>query len=441
MEAAQLHCEEILRHLPGRRLVVRASYRGAIYAVKLFFGAHAQRYFNREIQGLKMLQRDGVSAPEIMAELTLTSDAPAVGYGVATRWLADALPVAEDDQAAAAQIARGLGRLHAHGALRTDANLRNYLRGSEGTIYAIDGDGVRSRGKVSRGRGLTNLALMMAEFPPRADVGLAAACEAYAQERWRQPAGPSLLAVVRRRLARQRNLRTGRYLRKTLRECTEFHCQRGGGRLVACSRPAWEQQMQEFVADPETTFAAGTVVKAGNSATVIRTQLDGRRVVIKRYNVKTPWHGVRRSLRWTPRYRVSWRNGHRMDFLRLRTARPIALLEVKRGMFNTVAYLVMEDAGERDLESVVASEGVSALLLDQVVGVFRGLRAAGLVHGDTKASNFLLTDDGICLVDLDAMRPGRDLRKDARRFLGNWDHVPAVRARFADALQADGMPL
>ena len=41
--AARLHCEAILRHLPGRRLVVRASYQGATYAVKLFFGADARR--------------------------------------------------------------------------------------------------------------------------------------------------------------------------------------------------------------------------------------------------------------------------------------------------------------------------------------------------------------------------------------------------------------
>lgn len=438
---ARLLCEAILRHLPGRRLVVRASYQGSRYAVKLFFGPQAQRYARRETHGLSELQRSGVTVAELTAELTLTGEAVEPGYGVMTAWVPDTQAVREDDHAAVLQVVAAVGQMHAHGVLRTDPHLRNYLRLGDGTVCAVDGDGVRSRASVGRGRGLTNLARTLAELPPAADARLAEACQAYSRARWQTDAGAELLAAVRRRLARQRRLRVRRFLHKTLRECTEFHCQRDAVRFVACSRPAWDRQMQDFVADPEATFDSAQVIKAGNSATVVRTRLDSRPVVIKRYNVKTPFHGLRRALRWTPRYRVSWRNGHRMDFLRLATARPLALLEVRHSVLKTVAYLVMEDAGERDLQSAIAADGATALLVEQVVAVFRGLRSAGLVHGDTKASNFLLGADGMRLVDLDAMKVGGDLRSDVRRFLANWEHAPEVRAQFADALQAAGMPL
>ena len=141
------------------------------------------------------------------------------------------------------------------------------------------------------------------------------------------------------------------------------------------------------------------------------------------------------------RYRVAWRNGHRMDFLRLPTARPVALLEVKHSVLRTVAYLVTEDCGSRDLQTAVAQSGAEQLLVEQVVAMFRKLSQAGLTHGDAKATNFLLAADGLRLIDLDAMKPGRNLRKDVRRFLANWDQEPQVRARFADALQGAGMPL
>jgi hypothetical protein len=438
---AELCCEEVLRYLPGRRLVVRASYQGADYAVKLFFGEHARRYYRREMRGWLALQNSRVPVPDLVAELMLPGDLPQPGFGVVTQWLSDAQPVDETDVPAVMQLVHGLGRLHAHAALRTDPHLRNYLRRADGTVYAIDGDGVRPCRRVGELRALNNLALMLAELPPAADASLSEACEVYSQARWRQPASARLVSGVRKRLARQRKLRTRRYLRKSLRECSEFHCERSGGRRVFCARDAWNHEMQTFVAEPEAQFNQGRVLKAGNSATVVRMRIDGRQVVVKRYNIKGWWHGLRRALRWTPRYRLAWLNGHRLEFLRLLTARPLALLEITKAPLNTVAYLVMEDGGEHSLEAVIGQDALSPQLVEQVVAVFRGLNQTGLVHGDTKASNFLVAADGLRLIDLDGMRPGRDLRKDVRRFLANWEQAPEVRSRFADALQAAGMPL
>jgi tRNA A-37 threonylcarbamoyl transferase component Bud32 len=437
----EIQCLEVLRHLPGRRLVVRASYGDVTYAVKLFFGPQAERYFRREIDGWRVLHSSGVPAPKLAAELTL-GHARLPGFGLIIEWLPNCDAVGEQDAVAVRQVVAGLGRLHAHSALRTDPHLRNYLLGSDGTVYAIDGDGVRPYPRLRETRARENLARMLAELPPSADATVGQACQAYAQARWQRDAEATLTADVLQRLGRQRELRTRRYLAKTVRECSEFHCERGAGRFLACATGFWGDAVRAFAGDPERTFAHAQVVKAGNSATVVRASLGGQVVVIKRYNVKTRWHGLRRALHRTPRYRRSWYNGHRMEFLRLPTARPLALLEVKQSMLRTVAYLVMEDGGNRDLESVVRAQGITPRLVEQVVGVFVGLRGAGLMHGDTKASNFLLgADDAMCLVDLDAMKPGHNLAKDVRRFLANWEQMPKVRARFADALQAAGMPL
>jgi tRNA A-37 threonylcarbamoyl transferase component Bud32 len=206
--------------------------------------------------------------------------------------------------------------------------------------------------------------------------------------------------------------------------------------------------MAEFAANPEAAFTdvsrPAEVLKAGNSATVIRASIGDTTYVIKRYNLKSRVHGMRRALRPMPRYRASWRNGHRLRFLGLHGARPVALLECRSGFAKTVAYLVMEDLGPdaSDLATWVAQRGASSELSHKVATLFRGIADAGLVHGDTKASNFLIRDAEIHLIDLDAMvESRRGLARDVSRFLANWESDPEIREQFRGALQAVGMPL
>ena len=184
------------------------------------------------------------------------------------------------------------------------------------------------------------------------------------------------------------------------------------------------------------------MLKAGNSATVVRVRVGDAAYVVKRYNVKSFTHGLRRALRPRPRYRVAWLSGHRLRRLGVATPRPVALLEFRRGLAN-VAYLVMEDLGTpRDLREAIAGNGYSSRIGRDVALLFRALGDAQLVHGDTKASNFLVRDEGVYLIDLDAVKPGIQARsRDVARFLANWDDQPDVRESFRGALQEAGVPL
>jgi aspartate/methionine/tyrosine aminotransferase len=63
----------------------------------------------------------------------------------------------------------------------------------------------------------------------------------------------------------------------------------------------------------------------------------------------------------------------------------------------------MEDLGGRDLASEVAASGCPDALADEVAGLFVLLKRSGITHGDTKATNFLIHEDRVHLIDLDAM--------------------------------------
>jgi tRNA A-37 threonylcarbamoyl transferase component Bud32 len=188
---------------------------------------------------------------------------------------------------------------------------------------------------------------------------------------------------------------------------------------------------ESFASEPERFFEGAEMLKDGNSATVVRTRIGERVCVVKRYNVKGFWHGLRRILKPRARFRLAWCNGHRLHFLGIPTARPLALLERRFGPLRGVAYLVMEDVGQEDLSDQASSDGLSDQQVAGVICLFCALKAAGLTHGDTKASNFLVFQGKVALVDLDAMHEGvAGQARDIERFLANWMDKPELRERF-----------
>ncbi|MFV2091139.1 MAG: lipopolysaccharide kinase InaA family protein, partial [Pseudomonadales bacterium] len=333
-------------------------------------------------------------------------------------------------------LAALLAHLHDKGVWQKDLHLDNFLI-AHGQLYAIDGDGVRADGPtLSRRTSLRNLALLLAQLPPSADDGIAALRAAYCEARgWVDDVDTEL----RRLLVVERNRRVNRYLRKTQRNCTEIEVSSSRRQNFLVLRNLDEALVTQLLRDPDRLVREGEVLKAGNSSTVVRHSSSGSGTfIIKRYNIKNPWHRLRRMFKPVTRFRRAWCNGHRLHFMQIATARPLALLEKRIGPFHGVAYLVMEDLGDQDLSREVATAGLSDARCEEVAKLFALLKAIGVSHGDTKATNFMVHDDKIHLIDLDSMHPGfKRLRTDRDRFLDNW--AAPERTRFEAAFQRAGL--
>ena len=170
--------------------------------------------------------------------------------------------------------------------------------------------------------------------------------------------------------------------------------------------------------------------------------MDGRRVVIKRYNMKNGWHWLRRCTRpsraWT-----NWRNAHWLELLGLHTPAPIAFLEMRCGPLRGRAYYLCEFVGGAALDSELAARQPTDREIEEMKNYFTVAAAEQLVHGDMKATNFLLADEQLSILDLDAMREvadssrwralfQRDFARFARNFHGthsNW--IESLRSHVA----------
>ena len=200
-------------------------------------------------------------------------------------------------------------------------------------------------------------------------------------------------------------------------------------------RQGLDAALSRLAHNPEAALAGAAVLKAGNSATVFRLRLGGLPVVVKRYNVKGLAHRIRRWLKRRPL--IAWRNGQRLALLGIPTAIPLALSERRWGPLVAECHLVLQDKGDTDLAKETSTSGWRPGRLEQLVALFRQLAAAGLRHGDPKASNFLVQDDKVFCIDLDGMRPSRASGADVRRFLENFQGV--VRRQATSAFVAAGL--
>ncbi len=437
----------ILRLLPARRIVALAEFEGERVLVKTFLGRSADKYAFRERMGVQAIANSGVSTPELLWEGSMV---PAEsGRVLVFRYLPDAVSLAEqwiqsrDSDTRIDILAKAMhviAKLHDHGVVQNDIHLANFLV-SESRLYTIDGGAVGHKGeqRLNENVSLKNLAMFFAQFYPRYDDLISKVIGTYeAQRSWQ--ADPGRAKRFLEEVGRSRQMRKRHYLEKTVRDCTQFVCKARFRRFEVCERISYTDELARLIADPDRFIENGRILKSGNSATVAMVRLSDRALVIKKYNIKNVWHGTRRLLRES-RARSSWGNAHRLEFLGIPALKPVAMIENRIGPFRTSAYLITEFIEGPDALSLKGMKHTNNE--PEALGqILQELSAAQVSHGDMKATNFMLTEAGPVMIDLDGMiehnNPGRFKRafaRDLSRFMDNWKDDPELEARFSSVLR------
>lgn len=444
-----LYFEQLLRVLPGKRLVGIAHYRGQRVLAKLFIAAHSARHWQRERDGIVALHAAGLPTPALMASAHLEGNSGVDGHALLSEFIADAHSLAERWQAVAnpAGNAAGLallqpafallGHLHAQGLIHEDLHLGNFLARGESAhaaLLLIDGDAVRA---LSPGRPLPataamdNFALLAAQLPPLWDSWLKPLLASW------QAAAPQLPQldsdVLQQHIDRRRAVRIADYLAKSERNCSLFATARHGKRhSITVRRHA--EQLATILADPDAALASGQLLKDGNTCTVAGVDVAGLKLVIKRYNIKHAAHALSRA--WRPsRAHHAWRAGHLLSLLGIATPPPLAVIEERHGPLRGRAWLITAWSDGEDLAHHLApfvDQAPPPATAQALIELFTAMQRHRISHGDFKASNLLWNEGNLILIDLDATRQHRSTRshlrawqRDRARLLRNWpQHSP-----------------
>ncbi len=233
-------------------------------------------------------------------------------------------------------------------------------------------------------------------------------------------------------------------MQKSYRTCSEFVRSNKAGQIVLSRRDVQGEVLDRLLDDPDAFMRNGEMLKDGNTTTIVRVQSGDFDWVIKRYNIKSPWHFLTRCFRSSRAWK-SWGNAHRLKISGIATPKAVAMVEKRIGPLRSKGYYVCEFVAGLPAEAFFQADTVPTSVEKQVaerfVLLFTLFRKLNIYHGDCKSTNFLLKDNNPWVLDLDAMHEclsqatfERHFQVDRQRFLLNWQSQPELRRWFDENL-------
>lgn len=420
-----------VRVLPQRRWVFRAQWLGKAVFAKVFVGKQAEKYARRDAQGVRWLTQAGLPTPALLWQgksadqrahiLIYAAIAPADNADV----LYQVLPPAQGLQLLK-QLVQTLAAQHAAGLVQTDLHLKNFLLADE-KVWSLDGDGIQQN-RLSKRQTYRQLAELISKVRVLDQQAWVAPLLAVynAARGWQATLAPATLLAWAKQMKAQEVERF--VTRKIFRTCSDVTWQQTSQSAQAIST-AGGLHVTDLPA-LEVAMHVGQVLKPGNTCTVVHTKLQDQSVVIKRYNIKDWLHGLSRA--WRPsRAAASWRNAHRLQYYGMLTPQPLLMYEQRYCGLRGRAYFVSAYSPWPDALTFFRQCTDSAMrerVIHQLVTLCYQWYLLKVSHGDMKASNLQVTDQGeIVVIDLDSMQQHRRTQmalrahaKDIRRLLQNW---------------------
>ncbi|PCJ25447.1 MAG: hypothetical protein COA96_07375 [SAR86 cluster bacterium] len=439
-----LKIESILRLVPGRRLVALAQWNGKQVIAKLFFHArHFKRNMRRDLEGINQLIQSDIPTPALLMQGLMEDQRGGV---LITEYLHHGTPLAvlfdnADSETTKDEVMslaiKLIAQCHQSGICQSDIHLDNFMRWGE-RVYLLDGGGIVSEegGLDSKAR-LQNLALFFAQFSIAGDEKITSLLQIY--QNHTSVISDNDNAGFHEQVKLARRQRLSKFERKLFRSTSASGSERSIRKFCVYDRSIYSPELERFIENPDAYIKPENMLKKGNSSTVALVKIDDRDYVLKRYNIKNFWHGLSRSCR-PSRAHHSWRNASVLEMLGIGTAHPYLFIEERLfWIFRRRAYFLCErvlgeDLGTQWKNANLINEQKENLVQDkfkEVADLFRQLfeRMSDyrISHGDMKATNFIIRDKQLVVLDLDSMKRHkslntfqRSIEADLVRFQKNW---------------------
>ncbi|MCB1614667.1 MAG: hypothetical protein KDI30_01510 [Pseudomonadales bacterium] len=443
-DGSYITIEKVLRVLPGKRLVAKAQWHKKPVLAKIFFqkgkpGSAAKK----ENRGYNAIKKVGIVTPERLsvirekqAQLFLYDF---ISEGESLYNMLEKTTSPAEHSNLLRMVVLATVSLHENGLLQEDLHFDNFMYWL-GELYVIDVASITSpenHQPLSQSTSIENLALLWAQLPPSEQSLAQAYFTLYCAKRnWL--ANESLRTQFDCAITTAWEKRKNHYLQKQFRECTENIRLKNFAEEIIFKRKFKSTGFEDLLKNPDMFLAKGEMLKDGNSATVVKIDIDNQPFVIKRYNNKNFLKAFTRLFKKSRAERC-WYFAHLLGFIDLQTPAPVAVIVNRFGPFRLNSYFISEYHEGSTLQKVWSKNEPNLDIVESIVTIFMQLKANRIVHGDCKSTNFLVKGGDVCLIDLDSMQDKQDtgFKNDIQRFLKDWQQKPELLAYLKKQLKVE----
>lgn len=434
--AESVRVKKILRNIPGERITAIATWKESEVILKLFLqGARNKRFLFNELRAADLLRQRQIPTPDILHHSNTTDGQGTVLF---IDQLKEALNLeqlfqraqtdAEQESVLKAAM-QALARCHQAGIWQDGFDMGQLLKARE-RIYVLSSSKLQTQNEPLPIAQRTRLiAEFLAQLPVVCDEKLPQLCEYYQGTSFAQ----DLLdpEQLRQEVRDKRRRRVELLAKGSFRKQEKVFQIEQSNYLLVYQADFPRKILERFQANPDALLAQGKMLKSGESSTVVELELLGKRFVLKRFSKKGFGHGLARS--FSPsRANNCWRMARVFRALGVATPEPILFME-KRLLWSLRgdSYLLTEKIDAEHLLKQLEANPLLRQNPDSLVRGFQNLfsimQQYQLSHGDLKATNFLLKNDKLIAIDLNAARyhanissAARSLQNDWTDFMENW---------------------
>ena len=443
-----LICEEVVRVIPSKRLVMFGLWDDQPVVAKLFIEyRNAKRHLKRDVDGIDALIESNIPTPALLYKgvarekriHVLIFERILKSHNLEDVW--QQKTSMEEMTPLLRHVSIELATQHVLGIVQRDLHLKNFLI-TQKKIYTLDGGSIeRENAILSKEDSLQHLGLFFAQLGVGTDSLLQDLLDVYAKARgWIVKTAD--VEFLRKSIEKWNSLRWDRYQKKIFRHCSAYMAMETTHSFVMYDREYDSPEFLALLKNPDIIFAHPDTVmlKNGGSSTVVKIKINNKVLVIKRYNIKSAGHWLRRCLRRS-RAAMSWRMAHRLQLFGVATAKPVAFIENRILGLRGKSYLIMEHVEGPSLGNyftqVRDDNTLMTKMVDRVIILLKNLALMRITHGDLKMTNILIDHNNPVLIDLDGMVEHKTFfslkrawSQEIKRFMKNWENTPSVRVLF-----------
>ncbi|WP_198264314.1 lipopolysaccharide kinase InaA family protein [sulfur-oxidizing endosymbiont of Gigantopelta aegis] len=449
LNGQSIQCEQLLRVVPGKRLVFRASLNAPNITesstdnsdkkkiiIKLFLHAsRAKKHCLRELEGAQLLMNHHIKTPELITQGVTDEGIHCLlfayleGQNLAAFW-AENTPKARVKKLH--ELMPVLVQHHNAGLTHQDLHYANFLL-SHG-VYTLDGEEVKaSATPLKKKIRLQNLALFLAQTFDLSREHHIELLDIYLSlSKIELSAKEKDIFLIAIKVFQQGRIK--HYLKKILRDCTDIMHTKSKQSETLCRREYHNSSIQRLLDQPELFFQHenATFLKQGNTCTVKSIVVNNEKFVVKRYNPKGIAYELKHQAQWS-RAKRSWLNAHLLRFMGIKTPEPIAFIEHRPALGKRCSYFICKyQQGQSSWDFFCDSDKNNTInkqpAAENLVKTLLQLCQYQITHGDLKGSNFIIDNNNTWVLDLDAMTQHKTLwrfkqnwQRDKMRFFKNWD--------------------